>query len=197
MKNILTFIVFILLSQSVISQDNQKIQYKIVYKIDVLYKDKKIIDDSCALDISSGYSFFYSLGEKTASLYVKKEIEQQILAGSQKLDFSMIKTCSSCYKNTYKKDYTNNNIYRIASIMTKKYAYPIDSLVRINWELQNVPENINGIECFKATGKLDSTIYYVWYAPSIPVSDGPVFLKGLPGLIIKCLTNNGIKITTV
>lgn len=60
-----------------------------------------------------------------------------------------------------------------------------DSIPLIQWEITHEFKSIAGIPCFKATGKMGGRIYDVWYAPSVPLSDGPHKLNGLPGLILE------------
>jgi GLPGLI family protein len=67
----------------------------------------------------------------------------------------------------------------------------IDSLHLIKWEVSHEKKQIAGIECIKALGSMGGREYTVWYAPSIPISDGPHKLNGLAGLILEARSTDG------
>ncbi|MBF01624.1 GLPGLI family protein [Flavobacterium coralii] len=73
-----------------------------------------------------------------------------------------------------------------------------DSLVKLNWKLENETKKIGSYNCFKATYtiKKDNTkdglfgtdkdvVVTAWYTPDIPVGHGPGIYWGLPGLILE------------
>ncbi|MCK0130039.1 GLPGLI family protein [Flavobacteriaceae bacterium F08102] len=91
-----------------------------------------------------------------------------------------------------------------------------DSLERFNWKLHNERKKIGKYVCYKATytenvisdskriekenGSFEIEIEYkdmttiAWYAPEIPVSNGPNKYGGLPGLILEVDFGKGTKI---
>ncbi|GGH03498.1 GLPGLI family protein [Pedobacter zeae] len=81
-----------------------------------------------------------------------------------------------------------------------------DTLVSLPWKLTEETKQIGGITCYKATAYLErkvttnvadeqgkitakekkiKTNVTAWYAPSIPVNNGPALYWGLPGLILE------------
>ena len=54
-----------------------------------------------------------------------------------------------------------------------------------DWELSSDTDTIGTIPCQKATCYFGKRHWTAWFAPSIPISDGPYKFCGLPGLIIK------------
>jgi GLPGLI family protein len=76
-----------------------------------------------------------------------------------------------------------------------------DSLMALNWVLQKETKNIGKYTCFKATYNIKTTNFTfdgdqsanlpvnrevtAWYAPQIPISNGPSQYHGLPGLILE------------
>lgn len=53
------------------------------------------------------------------------------------------------------------------------------------WELLDGTDTLLGYQCRLAAIRYGGRIYTAWYAPDIPVSDGPWKFCGLPGLILK------------
>ncbi len=53
-----------------------------------------------------------------------------------------------------------------------------------DWEITDETSTIQGIPCIKATCRFRGRDWTAWFAPDIPVNDGPWKLHGLPGLII-------------
>lgn len=60
-----------------------------------------------------------------------------------------------------------------------------EELYSFNWELTGEKKQIDSLLCYKATTNFRCQTYEVWYAPEIPISSGPHFFHGLPGLIIE------------
>ena len=55
----------------------------------------------------------------------------------------------------------------------------------MDWTLLQGVKTIRGIPCQKATTTHGGRTYTAWYAPQIPIPDGPYIFHGLPGLIIR------------
>ncbi len=81
------------------------------------------------------------------------------------------------------KNYPNGKItftnYLMASYLYEEvYKSP-------NWKLGQDTTTILGYPCRLATTNFRGRNYRAWFAPDIPVDDGPWKLRGLPGLILK------------
>ena len=60
-----------------------------------------------------------------------------------------------------------------------------DSIVPIEWKLENENRVIAGFNCRKAVGKIMDSVYvFAFYTEEITVSGGPCSVSGLPGLIL-------------
>ena len=70
--------------------------------------------------------------------------------------------------------------------------YKLEQPLKMVWELDNQQDSvILGFNCQKARTSYAGRNYTAWYAPQIPVSEGPYKFNGLPGLILKiCDTKN-------
>jgi GLPGLI family protein len=60
-----------------------------------------------------------------------------------------------------------------------------------DWKLHGDTATVNGYLCRKATCTFRGRNYEAWYAPEIPVSEGPWKFYGLPGLIFKVSDSSG------
>jgi hypothetical protein len=60
-----------------------------------------------------------------------------------------------------------------------------DSLHPMTWVLDGETKKIDSIDCYRATALFRGRTYVAWYAPSIPITNGPWKLGGLPGLIME------------
>jgi GLPGLI family protein len=181
------FIFFILFPIHIYSQRGENVSIQAVYKVQSASNEKKIINDSCLLSTSPTYSYFYSLGKIKAAQDAEKEfLTTNAINGNY--------NCTNCFPFIFYKSYSENKIYRIEQLMGELFAYNPPTGVNVSWVLQNDTLKINDILCLKAIGKCDSTVYTVYYAPNIPVSDGPSILQGLPGLILKSESSTGLKI---
>jgi hypothetical protein len=60
-----------------------------------------------------------------------------------------------------------------------------DTLYPMEWKLLPESRWIEGIECQKAVTFFKGRSYTAWFAPSIPLGNGPWKLGGLPGLIVE------------
>lgn len=98
------------------------------------------------------------------------------------------------YKNTKEKTYTKSE-----ENFGKKFLIK-DSLQPLVWELTNESKKIGNYQCMKAKSiKLiddydddhnkkenqKEVKIVAWYTPEIPISNGPDFFGGLPGLILE------------
>lgn len=76
--------------------------------------------------------------------------------------------------------------------LNNKWVVIEDSLELMKWKIQKSEEiKILGKRCFKATTTFRGRTYTAFYAPEIPVSDGPFKFSGLPGLILKIKSHDG------
>ena len=65
-----------------------------------------------------------------------------------------------------------------------KFLYE-DEIGTLPWKISDATDTIQNYVCQKATVHFRGRDYTAWFAPDIPVSDGPWKFAGLPGLILK------------
>ena len=89
------------------------------------------------------------------------------------------------------KDFNNNNMRIWDSNMGSKYRYDID-MADLIWDLGDSIKTVVGYECQNAYADYHGRKWEVWFAPDIPIKDGPWQLFGLPGLIMEATTDDGL-----
>lgn len=83
------------------------------------------------------------------------------------------------------KDYAIREVTEsLTSIQENRYVID-DQLHPMKWEISGETKNIEGISVTKARCAHRGRWYTAWFAPAIPISNGPWKLGGLPGLILE------------
>lgn len=157
-------------------------------------KEKKIIENRFNLLASPSESKFYSpktqmLDSLESTPEGKKIYNQMAMAA-----FTSGSTESMPTRDAWVyilKNFDKNELTHYDVIGTEKYIYrePID---QISWEVTDSTKKILGYECIKASAEYHGRKWEVWFAPDIPLQNGPWKLHGLPGLIMSAATSDGI-----
>jgi len=118
------------------------------------------------------------------------EFENKILSGNIDINRRGILTV---YKNRH-----NKLMLAQANKGTDGKEFLIeDLLTEYKWKTSKKTKEILGYTCIEATTKTESGANVTaWYAPDIPISDGPSSYWGLPGLILYLDVNDGTRIFT-
>ncbi len=93
----------------------------------------------------------------------------------------------SRYKN--QKDFQKQTITVWNSNGADRYQYEVD-MNDLQWELCDSTATVLDYDCNLATADYHGRKWNAWFAPEIPVQDGPWQLCGLPGLIMKADTGD-------
>lgn len=83
------------------------------------------------------------------------------------------------------KDFKTKELIYKTPFSKRKYVKVEEEIVRIPWQLTDQQREIGGLPCQKAIGEFRGRTYHAWFTYTIPISDGPWKLTGLPGLIIE------------
>ncbi|WP_438965902.1 GLPGLI family protein [Flavobacterium sp.] len=124
------------------------------------------------------------------SLYKYKLSEDELtyreenIDTESKIDITIIDSATSyVYFDNIEKLMTENR----KSIYSKQTYFIKDSILNINWNLLEESKLINDMLCKKAICNFKGRNYTAWYCPTIPISNGPWKLIGLPGLIFEAI----------
>ncbi|MGE5356109.1 MAG: GLPGLI family protein [Deltaproteobacteria bacterium] len=96
-----------------------------------------------------------------------------------------------------KNDKEKNSIQSVQTLNGKDYLIN-DHINHPKWKILNNLKEVAGHICMNATAfdTIKKQNIEAWFALDIPVSWGPVFYSGLPGLILEIDINNGAVILT-
>lgn len=88
------------------------------------------------------------------------------------------------------KDFSTNSMTVWNSNGADRYEYEVE-MNDLSWELCDSTSVVLDYECTLATVDYHGRRWNAWFAPEVPVQDGPWQLSGLPGLIMKAETEDG------
>lgn len=71
-----------------------------------------------------------------------------------------------------------------------------DELKTLKWKLTGDQKIILDYTCQKATTKRDTSNVIAWFAPELPIQNGPESYGQLPGMILEVNENNGYRVIT-
>lgn len=72
-----------------------------------------------------------------------------------------------------------------------EYGFYTEPLGEIQWEITDSTKTVLGYDCIKATANYHGRNWTAWFAPDIPLQEGPWKLTGLPGLILEASESTG------
>lgn len=189
-----------------------KASVRCVYEMIQVYKGKNTDDsgyltDTLTLDIGKNVSCFYdeketvrdSLGKvKTSSLYKSGSVKM-IHPGTPADKFTTLKeeggtynesrigNKSKIYKNRKKQEVVTTDIKGTLNVFKCTENIPPQ-----HWVITNDTLTVLGYVCQKATTTFRGRSYSAWFANEIPLNEGPWKLYGLPGLILKAISDDQI-----
>ncbi len=164
--------------------------------LEVTYERTKVLD---TLDISNDYKkdvLTLTIGKTKSAFYsrqlkVRDSLERRYpeYAREQLRDPNRYSMKTSLPEEKIYKNYPENRIrvhdrYDLCNwIIDEDWEKP-------EWEIGDSVKVIMGYECVIATTNYRGRKWTAWFAPDIPIQDGPWKLCGLPGLILKVYDNN-------
>lgn len=198
MKRILTYVFF--LSAVLISRaDNWvrdtepailEVHYTRTEVTDTTKRDTDFYKEETMLRIGSGMSRYCSVPHynRDSLMYCAPDLYWQMERASFEKDPKehdrTVLSRSGRYWSVIYKNYPEGKITETDYFDMEDWRYEED-WEKPEWELTDDTKEILGYQCFRATADYRGRKWTAWFAPEIPIQDGPWKLCGLPGLIIE------------
>lgn len=189
------FLIYLLISPYSFSQKNEieidkayiKCQYKHTWQFDTL--ENIVRDDLLILQIGKNISKCYSYYTFQSDSLIKtgnfnkvfRESFSKAVAkdGINATNFPHKRMGTYVYKN-----YPAGKMTITDGVNRQNYIYE-DDLNTQNWQISDSTKSILDYPCQMAESDFRGRHWTAWFAPDIPVSDGPWKFGGLPGLIME------------
>ncbi len=164
----------------VLDKSDMLVTYSLLWKEDTLNRDFQRQEDMLLL-IGSNFSQFVSKN------YLDGELEGRKMEKEGRLQefFSEVKQ-GHITRFLYQiyKDYKKGEIIYFGHILPTRFKYE-EEMSDIKWSLGADTSRVLGYIANQAFTSYGGREWIVWYAPDIPINDGPYKFSGLPGLILK------------
>ena len=163
----------------ILDQSHLKVIYKLDFVHNLKFPEKKSTA-YCVLQIGENYAKFNDLNQKS------RDSLEEVFSKKARIDskdFGWYNRYTGHWKKDIVKDVKRKQ-FRLQQFTVKEYEAS-SSLPTFNWVLKDETLTIHGYICRKAETQYGGRHYTAWYAPDIPVSEGPYLFHGLPGLILK------------
>ena len=161
-------------SQKLKDNFNYKVIYKLTYQIDStdLGSEKT---EYMTLFLGDDFSRYSSRAKTLANrIVIKGNTAHTSRAALTHFHYEVVK------------NYNQANLYYLLKIpkMEDRFRY-VQKKDLFNWKIEDETKIIKDNKVQKATTSFAGRNYIAWFAPEIPISDGPYKFNGLPGLILE------------
>lgn len=171
----------------VIDKANLIVTYNLTFK-----------EDTNKLEQKRQEEMYLFVGEKT-SLFISKNMYQLMHLGriaerEGRLDGFIKEMSMGNYRARFIysifKNYPKGMLTYTEKVMPTFFIYEED-MTAFRWELLNEQDIIGGYTVQKASLRYGGRLWFAWFCPNLPISDGPYKFSGLPGLILKISDSQG------
>lgn len=87
------------------------------------------------------------------------------------------------FKKIFYKDIQSGEIWTVGNLVGLNFLYHEPH--KIEWEIMTESKKLADFEVVQAKTNYAGRDYIAWFAPQIPIPDGPMIFTGLPGLILE------------
>lgn len=198
LKCLLAFAVSLFACCGVFSQNSARqgidsllltVNYKVDF-YDYIPTDRELGPDDMKSDM-----IVLQIGRNVAHSYSEKEAERDLWAmefaknnGKRTVSVWDLKAqFGEIYKN-YPAKGEQTVIMNMQAAGMYKY---VEAMPTIRWSVGTERKEILGYQCLSATADYRGRSYKAWFTPDIPLSYGPLWFGGLPGLIMEIADTKG------
>ncbi len=163
-------------------------EFVVLYNITFIDEKDKKNDAQAILQIGNHFSKFIGITNLKRDSLMQEHSKEESIGAKEINELGRLKLI---YKKNILKDWVSHSIFFQERISTTVYQYQ-ESFPTQNWMLTNDKRTILGYHCKSAKLNFRGRNYLAWYTEEIPKNDGPANFSGLPGLILKITSDDGI-----
>lgn len=183
----LFFPFFCIVAQDKLDTSYIKCQYNYIWERDTLANRQS--DDLLILqlgqNLSKCYSHYSNQVDSLMALPNGDKIAGKMISDAMKSgDFMKGNYPHKRMKTYVYKNYPQGKMTVTDGLSLQDYIYE-DELNAQNWQFIDSTKTILNYSCQMATCDFRGRLWTAWFAPDIPISDGPWKFGGLPGLIME------------
>lgn len=176
---IISTAVFCLMTGVLSAQSTQFI-YEYKFKIDSLNRDKVTVENM-VLETGGEGSRFVSQKKIVSDSILNGNIKKMMAGGGNHID--MTGTPQPTVRSEVIKKYPSyETVYKTTPGST---PLAVSISKKPEWKISTDKSDVLGYRVQKATTKFAGREWTAWFAPELPIQDGPHQFYGLPGLIVK------------
>jgi GLPGLI family protein len=200
MINFSVFLIFFnFLIDELTQQPKLIVDYTFSFYVDTLDLTSKRVEEKSQLYLFSGHSDYIQLGSylrdsvfeefaKKTGFYESLKTSNPIPINPRELNKS-ISIPSPYFKVAVRKQSGMGTLQIINGIVVNRQLCYRDTL-QFKWTITGLEDTLLGIKVLEATTVFNNRFFSAWFAPELPIQDGPYKFFGLPGLILKVSDSN-------
>ncbi|EJL68193.1 GLPGLI family protein [Chryseobacterium populi] len=168
--NLIVFLLFF--SLGIIYAQSLSLSYELTYKPFATDK-KEILHQAYILDFIDGNSIFRTEMRKRSD---------SLLANGK---FGMGYNANTLYELYLTKNIKESKIKKVYVSPLSRDRFFITDFKKLDWKINPETARIGEYNCQKAEVEYGGRHWIAWFTKDVPISEGPYFFHGLPGLIIQ------------
>lgn len=159
-----------------------KIKYEVTYSIDSTNLKNKTTE-ILYLYTGANYGVFMNYNEAHEEERIA-DYEKQMRAqkGQSTIAYHDHVSRETNFNSMFFKDLKSDSIWTVSTLVYNHFLY--SEPVVPQWKLEDETKIMYDYRVQKSTTYFAGRKYTAWFAPEIPIPDGPYLFKGLPGLIV-------------
>lgn len=162
-----------------VSAQEGMVRYKYILNVDSTQYPKNTEGVPAFLYFNRGKSLF-AFNRFSDTAFINKKTQETSLSDGAVVSYEE----RDEYGNMFYKDFVAGKL-SMRRLIFKGAFIAEEPLPMMRWSILTNTRKIGGFNCKKATTHFRGRDYEAWFAPDLPVSDGPWKLRGLPGLILE------------
>ncbi|SPY35927.1 GLPGLI family protein [Porphyromonas cangingivalis] len=187
-----------------------KVQFRLLYEVEKTAdkdNEKIILIDTMALDIGPMWSEYYDwhkpkldsllkIAHKMTGLTSSLDVEDlnaRLAAGAEVYNLPRSPETIRIYKKRAAQKVITVDDGPFDMVKGKPtYLYFEEEIPPMVWVISTDTATVLGYECIRASATFRGRSYNVWFTPNIPVNEGPWKFYGLPGVILRAESSDGL-----